>query len=104
MPWTPTQELKVAILIRGASKCSLCGATIKHADSVVAFPAFLGRKQRLAKYSDASFHEHCFDKCPDKEAVFAMYEKWCAIWDSRPNIPYGPAADEWVSKSFKEFE
>jgi hypothetical protein len=59
----------MALLIRGKSICPLCGAVIGISDEVSALPAFLPLGHRLARFSDAAFHRHCFEASADRVEV-----------------------------------
>jgi transcription elongation factor Elf1 len=63
----------VVLLIRGKSKCSLCGQVLAPGEDVVGFSHFLGPDHRLWRYSDSAMHPACFDSWPDKEEFLTLY-------------------------------
>jgi hypothetical protein len=51
----------MALLLRGKTRCPLCGATIGSGDKVVATSHFIAdAADPLWPYSDAAMHEPCF--------------------------------------------
>lgn len=59
----------MAILVRGSTRCPICGEIIEEGDPAVTFPPFVANERdRLYFFSDAAFHEHCLDDHPDSAA------------------------------------
>lgn len=94
----------MALLIRGKTKCLLCGSTIADEDDVVAFPAFLGASHRLARFSDGAFHKHCFSECAEQREVESLYRRYREIWENRPaSLMSAAEIEAWGKEAFKEF-
>ena len=95
----------MVLIFRGRTKCGLCGKTIEEDDDVVGFPAFLKFTHPLGRFSDAAFHKACFENCPDRDAAEAVYQKYRAIWESRPrNLKTLEEMEAWGKEAFKDFE
>lgn len=93
----------MALLIRGKSECLLCGRVISADDQVVAFPAFLKADHRLGRFSDGVFHRPCFESCPQRDEVAALYERFRQIWNSRPLDASAAERDAWAKEALKDF-
>lgn len=94
----------MAIVIEGKTRCGICGQPIEGGQETVAFPAFLPKHHHLAPFSDAAFHKHCFESAAEAPKVRSMYEKYRAIWSSRPADLRGLAEIEaWGRKAFRDF-
>ena len=66
----------MAILVRGKTKCSLCGEVIKAGEGVVSFLPFISNPlSPLFEFSDAAFHADCFHRHPFAEKVHASYKE-----------------------------
>ncbi len=76
----------MAIVLLGKTKCALCEGAIEKDTPVKAFPSFLSRTHEFAKFSDAAFHEACFEQSTSCEPVNKLYSRYCEIWDSRPPL------------------
>lgn len=60
----------MAILVRGSTRCPICGEIIAEGDPAVAFPPFVpNQRDPLFFFSDAAFHERCLDDHPDGAAA-----------------------------------
>jgi hypothetical protein len=58
----------MALVIRGKSTCAVCGEVLQKEDRVVATSHFIGdSKDPLFRFSDAAFHQKCFDRWKEKE-------------------------------------
>jgi hypothetical protein len=56
----------MAILIRGATTCGICGEVIAEGDAAALFPAFVANElDPLVFFSDGAFHEACVDDHPN---------------------------------------
>jgi hypothetical protein len=75
----------MALLIRGESKCPICGDVIRQTDDVVATPAFLRATHRLSRFSDATFHLACFDASPEHEKVEQLLHRFRQLMLDAPN-------------------
>lgn len=64
----------MVLLLRGKSKCSVCGAVISASDEIVGFTAFLGPEHPLWRYSDSAMHKGCFAAWPDRKEFAALYD------------------------------
>jgi hypothetical protein len=94
----------MAQLIRGKSKCGLCGQLIHTGDDVVAFPAFLPPSHVLFRFSDTAFHERCFSVCSERSEIEMLYQRWRTLWDSRPHgMQSIDDIEAWGRKTFDEF-
>jgi hypothetical protein len=95
----------MALLIRGKTNCPLCGKVILTNEAVVSFPAFLKKTHALARYSDAAFHQECFDNSPDGSAVIKLFDRYRKIWENRPKeLKTQEEIDEWGEFAFADFE
>jgi hypothetical protein len=95
----------MALLFPGKTPCLLCGKVIEEGEATVGFPAFLGPKHPLSRYSDAVFHAECFAKCPDNEAVQALFRSYRKIWESRPRrLKSATEIEAWGKEAFKNFQ
>ncbi len=56
----------MALVMRGKSRCSLCGRVIQHDDALVGFPHFLAPDHRLGRFSDSAMHEECYETWPHR--------------------------------------
>jgi hypothetical protein len=94
----------MATLLPGKTYCRLCGQTIAADDAVGGFPAFLKPTHRLGMFSDCIFHETCLAASADAAEAQALYEKWLAIWESRPlDLKTVAELDAWGKAAFAEF-
>jgi hypothetical protein len=60
----------MAILVRGSTRCPICGEIIAENDPATAFPPFVSNERDpLFFFSDAAFHERCLDDHPDGAAA-----------------------------------
>lgn len=92
----------MALLIRGKSICWLCGQTIGENDDVVATPAFLGSKHRLVRFSDAAFHQKCFEASEERAEVEQLLARF------KEKMAAAPSSLEeyevWIKEAMAEFE
>jgi hypothetical protein len=66
----------MAIIIRGKSKCSLCGAIIQEGQEVVAFPPFVPNElDPLWIFNDGAFHADCFYSHPLASKAQTRYKE-----------------------------
>jgi len=75
----------MAIIIRGKTKCSLCGKVLNDADEIVATQAFIqDRNNPLWRYSDSAMHKPCFFIWNKKEEFISMYNETLGkiVWDN----------------------
>jgi hypothetical protein len=94
----------MALLIRGKTKCPLCGDTIEHDQEVAAFPAFLPSGHPLGTFSDAALHKTCFQQDARSEAVGQLYHRYREIWDSRPkDLKTVEEIEAWGREAFTNF-
>ncbi len=94
----------MAIIIAGKTVCILCGKRIERGDDITSFPAFLPNTHELGRFSDAAFHRSCFEKSPERDAVMDLYERYRAIWDSRPrDLKTVEEMEAWGKEAFKGF-
>jgi hypothetical protein len=63
----------VALIIRGKSKCSLCGGVLATGDEIVGFRAFLARGHRLWRQSDSALHASCYATWPERPEFERLY-------------------------------
>ena len=94
----------MALVLPGKTVCPLCGKVIEKGDEVTSFPAFLPSTHELSRFSDAAFHRDCFEKSPERSAVTALYERYRAIWESRPgHLKTLEEMEAWGKEAFKDF-
>ena len=64
----------MAIIVRGKSKCSICGETLQDRDDIVATQAFVSDPEDpLWPHSDAGIHRDCFAAWNRREAFVEKY-------------------------------
>lgn len=91
------------MLIEGKTVCGICGMVIEHAADAKAFPAFLSRSHRLAKFSDAVFHSACFASCTEHDEVESLFRRYQEIWESRPkNLRTLAEIEAWGKEAFRD--
>lgn len=94
----------MALVIRGSTQCILCGRVINAEDQIVGFPAFLSPKDPLRRYSDAAFHDACFQADLNAVEVQRVYSQWRAIYESRPrNLATDQERNNWADTAFANF-
>jgi hypothetical protein len=81
----------MVLLIRGKSRCPICGNVIGLDDEVVGTTAFLKKTHRLARFSDAAFHRECFESCPERAEVEQLYLRFEEIMATAPSSSF----EEW---------
>lgn len=60
----------MAILVRGATRCPICGRIIADRDAAMLFPAFVANERDpVFFFSDGAFHEPCVDAHVDGAAA-----------------------------------
>ncbi len=65
----------MALILLGKTICRLCNRPLLEVEGIVAFTAFLPQEHELSRYSDAGFHQRCFEASPDCDAVLALYRR-----------------------------
>lgn len=66
----------MAIIIRGKSKCMLCGRLLQQGQDIVSFSPFVGNElDPLWRFSDAAFHEACLREDGVAEEAQKRYEE-----------------------------
>lgn len=63
----------MALIIRGASECAVCGRVIDTVDDIVTTSPFLGRDHPLWRYSDVAMHRECFLSWKDRATFVAAF-------------------------------
>jgi hypothetical protein len=92
----------MALAIKGKTGCGICGKPLK--DPIVSFPAFLRFDHELGEFSDAAFHQSCFESHPRAAEVSEIYARYRAIWDCRPtDLKTLEEIEAWGRKAFKNF-
>jgi len=98
-------ESIMALLVRGKTRCQICGQIIKEDEPAVGFPAFLKKTHPLSRYSEGIFHQYCFDACPDKHAVEKTYVRFKEVWATRPkDFKDKEQIEAWEKSALAEFE
>ena len=92
----------MALVMLGRSICPLCHSVLDKCDDVVATPAFLRSSHRLALYSDAAFHQTCFEQSGDRRDVETLLARFRDKMANAPNTL--EAYESWLSTSMTEFE
>jgi hypothetical protein len=55
------EGMPVALIARGHTKCSICGAVLNKGDDIVATSHFIGdQNDPLWRFSDSAMHRSCF--------------------------------------------
>ncbi|HEY3227003.1 MAG TPA: hypothetical protein VGK61_08430 [Planctomycetota bacterium] len=84
----------MAILFRGKTQCGLCREIIGNEHSVVCFGPFVGNElDPLLKFSDACFHEKCFQADPLARRVQARWDAHTAAFKKRSCLQCGKVPD-----------
>jgi len=66
----------MAIIIRGKTKCSICGAVIEDGQTVSSFPHFIQNElDPLAVFNDGAFHLECFRNQPLARKAEKLYDE-----------------------------
>src|SRR3978361_1172334 len=101
----------MAILVRGKSKCQLCGRVIGMAAKVVMFTSFLKMTHRFGRFSNGAFQRACFEVYPDREEVERLYKRAGELYKDAPRgsmEEYEAWEKEakvgWLGEALKEFE
>jgi hypothetical protein len=66
----------MTVVIRGKTKCALCGGVLELGEKIVGFAHFLGPEHPLWRYSDAAMHRLCYERWPERETFEQLYEDW----------------------------
>ena len=61
----------MAIVIRGVTRCPVCGGVLSEHDAVVGFPPVVFRESDAKRMSDAAAHESCLTSEHFSEAALA---------------------------------
>lgn len=94
----------MALILLGKTICSLCGLTLERGDEITSFPAFLRSDHEFGMFSDAGFHRSCFESHPRAGEVQALYDRYRAIWESRPrDLRTLEEMEAWGREAFKNF-
>lgn len=94
----------MAVIVRGKSRCRLCGRILEEDDEIVGFPAFLPPGHELSIFSEAAFHVRCFTADPRSPAVRSLFARYESIWASRPeNLTSLDEIESWGREAFKDF-
>jgi hypothetical protein len=60
----------MALIIRGSTKCAVCGRVLAEGDDVTGLPHFsTGPSDPHWRYSDAGFHVQCWERLPERDAI-----------------------------------
>jgi hypothetical protein len=60
----------MALIIRGSTKCVVCGKVLTEEDEVAGLPPFAtDSSDPLWRYSDAGFHRRCFESLPERSEI-----------------------------------
>ena len=93
------------LILPAKTQCGLCNGVLGDAGDVIAFPAFLGRRHALHRYSDAVFHKSCFETLPERTELELLYRRYREIWASKPeNLKSLADINAWCRDAFKEFQ
>lgn len=66
----------MAIIIKGKTKCPLCGNTLEEGQELVAFSPFVSNElDPLWLFSDAAFHSDCLDHHTRSSEAIARHEE-----------------------------
>ncbi len=76
----------MAIVFRGKSECSLCGAVMAVSDDIVMFPHFISDKAHpLWRFSDSAMHRRCFADWSEAERFRRLHnETWATTMPNHP--------------------
>ena len=75
----------MALILRGKSRCAICGAVLKTGDSIVATTAFISDEtDPLWRYSDAGMHSECFVRWEHREEFVRRFNATVGtkVWGS----------------------
>ena len=94
----------MALVLRGETPCLLCGRPLMVDEEIEGFPEFLKPTHKLGRFSDAAMHSDCLKRSPERAAVAEIYERWLAIWATRPGDLTSPEEiAAWARDAFKDF-
>lgn len=73
---TKLENIFMAILLYGLSRCPICDGVINEGDRLVSTSHFIGDwLDPLSKYSDAAMHKSCFLNWDMRERFVARYNE-----------------------------
>lgn len=78
----------MAVIIRGITTCSICGAVLADADDIVSTPHFIhDASHKLRRFSDSAMHRSCFTAWPKAGAFRAAFNKtWSKLAPGHPRV------------------
>ena len=60
----------MALIIRGSTKCAVCGQVLTDEDEVAGLPHFAADpSDPLWRYSDAGFNRRCYESLPERVEI-----------------------------------
>jgi hypothetical protein len=74
----------MALVIRGKTKCSVCGLLLETDQDIVCFPHFLQPDHPLWRFSDSAMHNRCYERWGHHDFFETVLRKRSQIWDDRP--------------------
>jgi hypothetical protein len=76
----------MAIIVRGKSRCAICGERLEDADEIRGFPPFIVNElDPLHLFTDAGVHEICLERHPRRNELFERLDQYHA-WIERRQV------------------
>src|SRR5579859_4065345 len=91
----------MALILRGKSKCSICGLTLESGQDIVLHPHFLTSDHPLWKFSDSGMHRACYDEWDHRNYFEAAHRKLEQLRSTKP-VHLRRSAGEIQSLSIEE--
>lgn len=92
----------MALILPGHTRCNFCGRPLREGEELVAFPSFFPVGHELHAFNDAAFHESCFAKWEQHEQMQIVYDRFRAVWQSRPLNASMEEMENWGKSAFDD--
>ena len=86
----------------GKTACGVCGKPVFQDDASVSTPAFLQQTHPFWRYSDALFHQICFENSPDRAELERLLSRYKELRSQAPDTL--EAYEAWARQAMREFE
>jgi hypothetical protein len=91
----------MALFFTGSSTCAICEEVINDTPRLSA--AFLSQGHDLWQYSDACFHQKCFDEWDLRDRFLNLENRFQDMWDRRPVHLGLEVGMEWLEAELDKF-
>lgn len=88
---------------RDATTCPACRQAVTEDQDAVWLPRFLPAEHPLARYSEACFHQACFEAWEHRAELLGLQARWAEIWESRPRNVDLDGLDAWMTQAAEAF-